>query len=66
MIGSRSVSGGGPGWRAPHRAIIQASDEVDADLGSTGMTSLERAVIGSESESLMRISKLPVLIVHEA
>ncbi|MEJ7843118.1 MAG: universal stress protein [Rubrobacter sp.] len=53
----------------PHRAIIRVSDEVDADLivvGSTGMTSLERAVIGSESESLMRLSKRPVLIVHEA
>lgn len=53
----------------PHRAIIRVSDEVGADLivvGSTGMTSLERAVIGSESESLMRLSKRPVLIVHEA
>lgn len=53
----------------PHRAIIQLSDEVDADLvvvGSTGMTSLERALIGSESESLMRYSKRPVLLVHES
>ena len=53
----------------PHRAIIGASEEVDADLivvGSTGMTSLERALIGSESEALMRLSKRPVLIVHEA
>jgi nucleotide-binding universal stress UspA family protein len=52
----------------PHRALIQVSDEVDADLivvGSTGMTSLERALIGSESEALMRHSKRPVLLVHE-
>ncbi|QIN84753.1 universal stress protein [Rubrobacter tropicus] len=52
----------------PHRAIIQVCDEVDADLvviGSTGMTSLERALIGSESESLARYSKRPVLIVHQ-
>lgn len=52
----------------PHRAIIQTADEVGADLlvvGSTGMTSLERALIGSESEHLMRFSKRPVLIVHE-
>ena len=52
----------------PHRAIIRVSDEVDADLvvvGSTGMTSLERALIGSESEALMRYSKRPILIVHE-
>jgi nucleotide-binding universal stress UspA family protein len=53
----------------PHRAIIEASDEVDADLvvvGSTGMTSLERALIGSESEKLMRLSRRPVLLVREA
>ena len=52
----------------PHRALIQKSDEVDADLivvGSTGMTSLERALIGSESEALMRHSNRPVLLVHE-
>jgi nucleotide-binding universal stress UspA family protein len=52
----------------PHRAILQACEEVDADLvviGSTGMTSLERALIGSESENLMRYSKRPVLIVHQ-
>lgn len=52
----------------PHRAILEASEEVDADLivvGSTGMTSLERALIGSESESLMRLSRRPVLLVRE-
>lgn len=53
----------------PHRAILQISDEVNADLvvvGSTGMTSLERALIGSESEAIVRFSKRPVLVVHEA
>jgi nucleotide-binding universal stress UspA family protein len=53
----------------PHRAIVEASDELDADLivvGSTGMTSLERALIGSESEGLMRLSRRPVLLVREA
>lgn len=53
----------------PHRSIIRISDEVDADLvvvGSTGMTSLERTLIGSESERVMRHSKRPVLLVHEA
>jgi nucleotide-binding universal stress UspA family protein len=52
----------------PHRAIIQASDEVYSGLlvvGSTGMTSLERALIGSESEALVRYSRRPVLLVHE-
>ena len=53
----------------PHRAIVRVSEEVDADLvvvGSTGMTSLERALIGSESEALVRYSKRPVLVVHES
>jgi nucleotide-binding universal stress UspA family protein len=52
----------------PHRALIKKSEEVDADLivvGSTGMTSLERALIGSESEALMRHSNRPVLLVRE-
>lgn len=52
----------------PHRAIIGKSEEVDADLivvGSTGMTSLERALMGSESEALMRHSARPVLLVRE-
>jgi nucleotide-binding universal stress UspA family protein len=52
----------------PHRVMIQVSDEVDADLivvGSTGMTSLERALMGSEAEALMRYSKRPVLLIRE-
>ena len=52
----------------PHRVMIQVSDEMDADLivvGSTGMTSLERALIGSEAEALMRHSKRPVLLIRE-
>lgn len=52
----------------PHRAIIRTSDDVGADVivvGSTGMTSLERALIGSESEALTRYSKRPVLVVRE-
>ena len=52
----------------PHRALIEKSDEVDADLivvGSTGMTSLERALIGSESEALVRHPSRPVLLVRE-
>ena len=52
----------------PHRVMIQVADEIDADLiivGSTGMTSLERALMGSESEALMRLSKRPVLLVRE-
>lgn len=52
----------------PHRVIVGISDDLDVDLvvvGSTGMTSLERALIGSESEALVRYSKRPVLVVHQ-
>lgn len=52
----------------PHRSIIRASDEIEADLivlGSTGMTSLERALIGSESQKVLLYSERPVLLVRE-
>jgi nucleotide-binding universal stress UspA family protein len=52
-----------------HRSIIRVSDEIGADLivlGSTGMTSLERALIGSESQKVLLHSKRPVLLVHES
>lgn len=52
----------------PHRAIIEVSDEIGADLvivGSTGMTALERTLLGSESERVLRHCKRPVLLVHE-
>lgn len=52
----------------PHRAIIQTSEEIGADLvivGSTGMTALERTLLGSESERVLHHSKRPVLLVHE-
>lgn len=53
---------------APHRSIIRVSDEIGADLivlGSTGMTSLERALIGSESQKVLLYSERPVLLVRE-
>ena len=52
----------------PHRSIIRASDEIEADLivlGSTGMTSLKRALIGSESQKVLLYSERPVLLVRE-
>lgn len=52
----------------PHRAIIEVSEEIGADLvivGSTGMTSVERVLVGSESEKVVRYSKRPVLLVHD-
>lgn len=52
----------------PHKSIIRASDEIGADLiilGSTGMTSLERALIGSESQKVLLYSERPILLVRE-
>jgi nucleotide-binding universal stress UspA family protein len=52
----------------PHKSIIRVSDEIGADLivlGSTGMTSLERALIGSESQKVLLYSERPVLLVRE-
>jgi nucleotide-binding universal stress UspA family protein len=53
---------------APHRSIIRVSNEIGADLiviGSTGMTSLERALIGSESQKVLHFSERPVLLIRE-
>jgi len=52
----------------PHKSIIRIADEIGADLivlGSTGMTSLERALIGSESQKVLLYSERPVLLVRE-
>lgn len=52
----------------PHEAIVETSDEIGADLvivGSTGMSSLERALVGSHSEKVLRCSKRPVLLVRD-
>ena len=52
----------------PHDAIIAASEQIGADLvvvGSTGMTSVERVLIGSESEKVLRYCKRPVLLVRD-
>lgn len=52
----------------PHRTIIQTSKEIEADLvivGSTGMSALERTLLGSESERILHHSKRPVLVIHE-
>jgi nucleotide-binding universal stress UspA family protein len=52
----------------PHKAIIEAAEEVGADLivvGSVGMTSVEMVLLGSESQKVLHYSKLPVLLVRE-
>jgi nucleotide-binding universal stress UspA family protein len=52
----------------PHKAIIEAAEEIGADLivvGSVGMTSVEMVLLGSESQKVLYYSKLPVLLVRE-
>lgn len=53
-----------------HRAddkIIQLAEELDVDLvivGSKGQRTIERALMGSDSESIVRYSKCPVMVVR--
>jgi nucleotide-binding universal stress UspA family protein len=57
-----------PGRSRPHKSIIRVAEEIGVHLillGSTGMTSLERALIGSESQKVLLYSQRPVLLVHE-
>ncbi|MDQ4106640.1 MAG: universal stress protein [Actinomycetota bacterium] len=54
-----------------HRAdekIIQLSEELGADLvivGSKGQRTIERALMGSDSESVVRYARCPVMVVRE-
>lgn len=51
-----------------HRAIVDYTDEQDADLivmGTHGKTGLNRLVLGSVTERTLRTSPVPVLTVHE-
>jgi nucleotide-binding universal stress UspA family protein len=53
----------------PHDAIMAVSEEIEADLvvvGSTGMTSVERVLIGSESEKVLHYCKRPVLLIRDS
>ncbi len=47
--------------------IIKLSEELDVDLivvGSKGQTTIARALMGSDSESIVRHSRHPVLVVR--
>jgi len=51
----------------PHREIIDYAGEVDADLivmGTHGRTGLDRYLIGSVAERVVRTADAPVLTVH--
>ena len=51
---------------SPSRAIVEASKEENADLivvGTAGRTGLDRFLLGSISEKVLRTSEKPVLVV---
>jgi nucleotide-binding universal stress UspA family protein len=53
---------------SPHESISLVSNEIGADLmvvGSTGMTGLERVLIGSVSQKVLLYSERPVLLARE-
>jgi len=50
----------------PHRSILEYCDDTDADLvvlGTHGRTGVERFVLGSVAEKVVRLSETPVLVV---
>ncbi|WP_144906250.1 universal stress protein [Halobellus captivus] len=52
---------------APYRAILDRIDAVDADLvvmGSHGRRGLERYLLGSTTERVLRLSAVPVLVLR--
>ena len=58
----RAVVGG-----TPHRRILAYADEHDADLiimGTDGRTGLDRFLLGSVAERVLRLSDVPVLTVR--
>ena len=61
----------GAHFRVGQRAddeIIQLGEELDVDLiviGSKGKGTLKRALMGSDSESIVRYSRQPVLVVRD-
>ena len=52
----------------PHRAIVDYAAEYDVDLivmGTHGRTGLDRYLLGSVTERVVRLSDVPVLAVGE-
>jgi nucleotide-binding universal stress UspA family protein len=57
------------GRGAPHRAILEYADEHGVDLivmGTHGRTGLDRYLLGSVAEKIVRLSDAPVLTVRLA
>ncbi|APZ47947.1 universal stress protein [Polaribacter reichenbachii] len=50
----------------PHEGILEYADKIDADLivmGSKGHSKFEEILIGSNTEKVVRTSKVPVIVV---
>lgn len=53
----------------PHEELVAAADDVDADVvvvGARGRTGLERRLLGSVAERVLRTADRPVLVVPVA
>ncbi|MFP4589902.1 MAG: universal stress protein [Halobacteriales archaeon] len=51
----------------PHRAILEFADERDVDMivmGTHGRTGLDRYLLGSVTEKIVRLADVPVLTVR--
>jgi nucleotide-binding universal stress UspA family protein len=55
-------------FQNPHEGIIKYSEKIDADLiimGSKGHSEFEEILIGSNTEKVVRTSKVPVIVVKK-
>lgn len=53
-------------FQNPHEGILKYSDKIEADLiimGSKGHSNFEEILIGSNTEKVVRSSKIPVIVV---
>jgi nucleotide-binding universal stress UspA family protein len=51
----------------PAEALVQVAVDVEADMivvGTNGRTGIERLILGSVAEKLIRIAPLPVVVAH--
>lgn len=55
-------------FQHPHEGILKYAEKVDADLiimGSKGQSNFEEILIGSNTEKVVRSSKIPVIVVKQ-
>lgn len=52
----------------PQEVIVDVSSRIKADcivIGSIGMSAIERVLLGSVSDSVLRHAKCPVLLIRK-